>query len=168
MIVYLVRHGIAIDRDHDDVSSDEQRWLTKKGRYRTTQVAHGLKVLGCRPDTILSSPLVRAVQTAKILYEVLGTGSSFEESSFLRPDVPIAKAMEWVSTQQDASIMLVGHMPDIAALASEMIGGTGNIRITMKKAAVCAISFTDTPRPGKGRLEWLMQPNQLRSLADLK
>ncbi len=143
--------------------------LPRKGKKKTSRAALGLTVLRCNPDQIVSSTLVRAAQTAEIMRDTLSVESLPETSPYLRPDVPVKETVRWLAEQKVESIMLVGHMPDLSTLASVLISGNAEPRITMKKAAVCAISFSRTlPAEGKGRLEWLMQPRQLRSLADSK
>jgi phosphohistidine phosphatase SixA len=56
-------------------------------------------------------------------------------------------------------------MPDLAQLASALLASNTSLDIVFKKSGVCCISFDGTPRAGAGRLEWLLQPKQLRSLA---
>src|SRR6202012_5881267 len=72
MRIYLVRHGIAIDREDPDCPSEAERYLTPKGIQRTRQAARGLRELGVKPAALLTSPLVRAVQTGEIFCDVLG------------------------------------------------------------------------------------------------
>ncbi|NEO26328.1 MAG: phosphohistidine phosphatase SixA [Kamptonema sp. SIO4C4] len=76
MEVYLIRHGIAGDRN--DYPTDEERPLTDKGKSKTRKVAQRLKTLGLQFDLILTSPLRRAQQTATILQEV-GLSPTVEE-----------------------------------------------------------------------------------------
>src|SRR5271170_5224137 len=71
MLVYLVRHGIAVDREDPDCPPDAERPLTKKGIEKARLVLKGLLELGAKPDVILSSPLVRALQTAEIAAKVM-------------------------------------------------------------------------------------------------
>src|SRR5208282_4116021 len=66
MLVYLIRHGIAVDREEPDCPPDAERPLTKKGIEKARLVMAGLRELGAKPDVILSSPLVRAWQTAEL------------------------------------------------------------------------------------------------------
>jgi phosphohistidine phosphatase len=71
----------------------------------------------------------------------------------------------WLGKRPATEAMLVGHMPYLAETASELLGGTTRIMITLKRAGVCCISFESEPAEGKGRLEWLLQPRHLRALA---
>ncbi len=72
MRLYLMRHGIAIDREDPDCPPDPERYLTPKGIQRTRAAARGLRALRVKPTALLTSPYVRAVQTGEIICEVLG------------------------------------------------------------------------------------------------
>src|SRR5581483_8354066 len=72
MRLYLMRHGIAIDREDPDCPPDPERFLTPKGIQRTRAAARGLRALRVKPAALLTSPYVRAVQTGEIVCEVLG------------------------------------------------------------------------------------------------
>ena len=79
---YFIRHGIAIARNGE--RADEVRFLTPKGIDKTRQVAERLRDQGLQFDTLLTSPLVRAQQTAEIL-RAAGLSTQVEEFSSLRP-----------------------------------------------------------------------------------
>ena len=72
MILYLVRHGIAIDRADPKSPPEAERPLTAKGVQKTRLAALGLRALGAKPDVLITSPYVRAAQTAEIFAEALG------------------------------------------------------------------------------------------------
>ncbi len=71
MKLYLTRHGIAIDHIGGEIKNDWQRPLTEEGRKETKAVASALKKIGIRADLIVSSPLIRAKQTAEIITDIL-------------------------------------------------------------------------------------------------
>ncbi len=71
MLLYLMRHGIAIDREDPDCPPEEERYLTSKGIARTRSAAKGLSAMNVKPTQLLTSPYVRAVQTGEIVCEVL-------------------------------------------------------------------------------------------------
>ena len=73
MLVYLMRHGIAQDRDDPESPPDPDRQLTRKGAERTAEVARGLRALGVKPGAVLTSPYLRAAQTAAIAETALGS-----------------------------------------------------------------------------------------------
>src|SRR6202790_1151574 len=72
MILYLVRHGIAVDPNDPKSPPEPERPLTAKGVQKTRAAALGLQALGVKPDMLLTSPYVRAAQTAEIFAETLG------------------------------------------------------------------------------------------------
>src|SRR4029434_10395463 len=81
MNLYLMRHGIAVAADQPGIESDSGRPLTAKGTKRMRQAARGLRRLGVSFDTVLTSPFLRARQTAEIVAESLGLEDRLEEIS---------------------------------------------------------------------------------------
>lgn len=71
MNLYLIRHAIAVDEGDPEYAQDSLRPLTEKGRKKMRQIARGLRALGAEFDLIVSSPYVRARETAEILSDVL-------------------------------------------------------------------------------------------------
>src|SRR6202140_5468933 len=82
MRLYLVRHGVAVDREDPDSPPDTERPLTPKGVKKSHAAAVGLRALGVKPDAVLTSPWLRAVQTAEIFCEVIG----FPSNKIIRTD----------------------------------------------------------------------------------
>jgi len=165
MQLYLVRHGVAQERTDEDARPDSERHLTPRGRQRTARVAEGLAALGCSPDRIATSPLCRCDETARILAKALCGDASYEVCAFLAPGAEAAELVAWLRQCEGDSVMVVGHMPDVAEIASDLLATGGGVRITFKKAAVCCIVFDGPPGEGAGRLQWLLQPRQFRALA---
>lgn len=164
MIIYLFRHGIALDIGSQGISSDEERKLSGKGKEKTKEIAQGLKNIKCRPKKIISSPLTRAKQTADIAADILTPKTKVEVIDELAPGHPLKKTVKWLNGQEEGEIMLVGHNPDMEMLASLLVTGAETSDIRLKKASICRIVFCGKPEPGTGRLEWLMQPAQLVKL----
>lgn len=165
MNVYIVRHGIAEPLASPRAGSDRQRTLTANGRRRTRQAARGLKALGVQPDMIASSPFVRALETAGILLDVLLPDGDVEVCGFLAPGATADDLLSWLPETDCADPMVVGHNPDCADIAAALLGMSRNAILAFGKAAACCISFDAVPGLGDGRLEWLLQPKQLRMLA---
>lgn len=161
MVIYIFRHGIAVNVGDAGVTSDAERMLSPQGEQKTARTAAGLAAVGCAPERILSSPLVRARQTAAIAGDILRI-RKIEEVPQLKPGVSADEQIRWLAKETSVDTMLVGHMPDLADLASAMLCKQGTVEIQLKKAAACAISFEGKVRAGGGRLEWLIQPGQLR------
>ncbi|MBN1672733.1 MAG: phosphohistidine phosphatase SixA [Kiritimatiellae bacterium] len=162
MKLYLLRHGIAVDVGEEGVACDADRMLSAKGRKRTGKVVAGLARLGCQPERIVSSPLVRAAQTAQLAAEHLAPERGVSLCEGLAPGAPLAPLLAWLEKQTENALMLVGHMPDLADLAAVLLVRGAGPAMTFKKAGVCCLSFPDRVRAGEGCLEWLIQPKLLR------
>ncbi|MBM4154399.1 MAG: phosphohistidine phosphatase SixA [Lentisphaerae bacterium] len=162
MVVHFVRHGIADDGSSTD---DDLRPLSAEGRQKTAQIGRGLRQADCKPSLVASSPLVRAGQTAEILAEELRVEAPVATLPCLAPGGNFAEFMSWLEQQEAASVLVVGHMLDIAEFAQRCLTGRILFSMTFKKAAVCCVEFEEEPAAGRGRLEWLMQPGHLRQLA---
>ena len=113
--LYLVRHGRAAERG-DEWPDDGKRPLTPQGIDRFQQVVRGLSVLGVTIDIVLTSPLVRARQTADLLAGGLRPHPSVEVTDVLAPGAPVADVMAALAQARRAkSIACVGHEPDLGA-----------------------------------------------------
>lgn len=163
MELYIVRHGEAVAVEDTEGGTDAERALTEEGRKKTADVGRRLRALDCRPGRIGSSPLVRARQTAEVLAQALGPDVPVESCAFLAPGAGPAAVVEWLRRLRDAQVMIVGHMPDLADIASGLLARGARLDILFKKSAVCCIAFEGRPAEGEGRLEWLMQPREMRA-----
>jgi phosphohistidine phosphatase len=146
--VYLVRHGIAAERGtYDD---DEQRPLTNKGHSKTITVAQSLLATGLKFDLILSSPLVRASQTAEILKQA-GLSKTIKMNEFLKPDGNIEQWLEWQQIWQlqhpESKLALVGHQPDLGNWAEMLLWGSIKGQITVKKAGIIGLKLPHLGTP---------------------
>jgi phosphohistidine phosphatase len=159
--LYIVRHATAEPRGQ---GPDEERALTPKGSARAAEVARGLRALGCRPERVLTSPLRRAEQTARILAETLCPDAPFEMCERLAPGASAEQLATELAGAVEGSVMVVGHAPDVTDIAAGLVCGRCGLDIAFKKAAACCISFRSGPVLGEGRLEWLLQPSHLRAL----
>ncbi len=161
MQLYIVRHGIA---EEPGEGPDEERALTAKGAARMAKVARGLRALKCRPGRVLTSPLRRAEQTARILAEALCPEAPLVMCEQLAPGASVPELLGELAGVAEESVMLVGHNPDLPRLAGRLLCARGRAEALLKKGAVCCLTFDAAPAPGTGRLDWLLQPAQLRAL----
>lgn len=160
--IYLVRHGIAAERGKD-WPDDTQRPLTHKGVARMKDVTAGLKDLGVTLDLILTSPLLRARQTAEVLHEGLGCATALEETTLLAPGGRPADLIDHLRSHKKAGhVALVGHEPDLGQLAAFLIGAKAPL--VFKKGGVCRIDFEKFPPVPPGQLHWFALPRMLRSI----
>ncbi len=162
--LYLVRHAIAADRS-DKWPDDTERPLTHGGAARMREVVKGLAALEVEPDVIVSSPLVRAVETAEILVKGLKSTPKLVTAPALAPGgstSAIANALASVGKGQ--SIAVVGHEPGLGELAAWLVGARRPL--PFKKGGVCQIDLAEWPPVARGgTLMWLATPKMLRALA---
>ena len=148
MQVYLIRHGIAAERG--TYSNDEQRPLVKKGREKTTKVAQYLLSKELQFKLILTSPLVRAHQTAEILQQE-GLAETIQIFEALKPGGAIASWLEWLQQYQlehpDSKLALVGHQPDLVNWAEMLICGSIRNQLELKKAGVIGLKLPTLGTP---------------------
>lgn len=157
MILYFLRHGLAFDKEawHKD---DSLRPLTARGMKNMLREAETMRTLGLNLDVIVTSPLVRAYQTADIVArrldlkndlvqdERMGVGFGYEELPAILEDHPRAQ-----------QIMLVGHEPGLSQAIGVLTGGGG---VVCKKGALARVDITSRD-PLQGLLVWLLPPKIL-------
>jgi phosphohistidine phosphatase len=160
MEIYIVRHGDALDRADPSVTSDEMRPLTERGRDEVALQASVLARLGVKPQLVLSSPLVRARQTADILADALGPKGGFAISDELAPGGSLAGVLnDILSHGRPSQTVLTGHMPGVGELAGFLAWNDRECLIPFRTAGVCRVDLPDdAPRPGHGALRWLLPP----------
>jgi phosphohistidine phosphatase len=164
MDLLIVRHAIAFDRDRNRWRDDAERPLSPAGMRRARKAAAGLKKLTPRPERVLTSPLVRARQTARILTDVAGWPAA-EEMPELSPGEPALAVLELLGADRGKLTAVVGHQPELGHLLGAcLLGAGGALPIEMKKNAVACVSFPGRPRPGQAALIWLATPKMLRAL----
>jgi len=162
MQLYLMRHGAALDVGMPGVTRDAVRPLSPEGIAITIEVARGLAAINVCPDGVAASPLIRARQTAELIARGTGCKRAVAVCEGLAPGGRTADVLEWRKTFAAEALLLVGHLPEIAMLASELLAGHPNMNLAFKKAALCCIGFEAAPLPGNGCLEWFMPPRFLR------
>mgnify|MGYP003575107651 CR=1 FL=1 len=167
MNLYLMRHGIALTRDDPSVAHDAERPLTGKGMKRMRKAAKGLRELDIPFDSILTSPLARARQTADIVASALGMQAQLEEISGLAPESTVEHLMFGLTRYQDRQhVLLVGHEPLLSDTAAYLLGGRKpvNLVFEFKKGGLCRIEIDKLPAAAPGKLHWFLTPKQLRQL----
>jgi phosphohistidine phosphatase len=167
MNLYIIRHAIAVDEGISEYESDSERPLTDKGRKKMRQIAKGLRSLGVEFDLILSSPYVRARETAEILAEVFKMKKKIDFSDNLipmgNPELLITEVNEKFSVE---SMAVVGHEPHLSALVSLLVGENGKLDVTLKKGGACYLSADDLHQERRATLQWLLTPRILTEISD--
>jgi phosphohistidine phosphatase len=160
--LYLVRHAIAAEGG-DAWPDDTKRPLTSKGAARFRKVVRGLRQMNVTVDLVLTSPLVRARQTADILAEGLKPAPTIAVTATLSPGSSPAQTAEALAQFRKARrIALVGHEPGLGELAAWLIGASAPVEF--KKGGVCRIDAPAVPPQGSGRLVWHATPRMLKKL----
>lgn len=164
----LFRHGIAVEREEWS-GDDADRPLTDKGRRRVRQVAVGLRAMDVRLTHILASPMVRAVETAKLLQTVFLMRSAVQLTDALLPDaVPELLLGLLQELPPESCVACVGHEPHLGQTAGLLLCGRSSEAFSLKKGGACSIDVSIPPKPGRGVLQWWLTPGQLRSLRKKK
>ena len=165
MELYIVRHGIAVDREDPKCPPDPERFLTDEGKERSRQVAKGVAEIASVPDLMLTSPYLRALQTAEIFAGVLEySKNKIRQSDLLLPGAePLQLFRELARDKDLCSVFIFGHAPHLDDVLATSIGTKHHIS-SLKKAGV---AFVELKRlvPPSGELIWLGTPKLLRKLA---
>lgn len=163
--VLVIRHAVAFERDRRRWPDDGKRPLTTEGIQKFRKGARGLARLAGPAEQVLTSPLVRAVQTAEILTAVTGWPAALEVPH-LAPGQSTQQALALIREHSAGCLAVVGHEPGLSRLVAIAIGGTASrASIALKKSGVACLEFGRVVRPGGAQLLWLATPRLLRSLS---
>ncbi len=156
MLLHLLRHADAGDPE-SWTGPDSLRPLSAKGRRQSKRLGDHLAAIGFTADVIVTSPKIRAEQTADIVGERLGVPVTVDDR--LAGGFDLESLDELLTDAGDPDrIVLVGHDPDFSDMLSSLCGP----KLEMKKGALARIE-TDRPiRAGRGTLRWLLPPDALK------
>lgn len=162
MRVVLIRHAIAVPAGTPGVP-DAERPLTPRGKRRFHEAARGLARVLRRPDTLLTSPLPRALATAEIAARAWGR---------VRPTAAPALAHGSLDDllgllaghPEEATVVLVGHEPSLSALLARLLGSPVADRLGFRKGGAALVKLAGAPAHGGGRLVWYLPPKIMRAL----
>ena len=164
MQLYIVRHGIAIDREDPKSPADPERFLTEEGIDKTKEVAKGVARLGISPDLLISSPYVRAMQTAEIFAAAL----DYPKPKIRQTDslLPGSEATlfykELAKDKQSSTVFCFGHAPQLDDLIAAGLGSKRHVS-ALKKAGIALLELKRVSPPD-GQLVWLATPKLLRKI----
>lgn len=154
MELLLMRHADAVD----GYGNDFNRVLSDKGRKQAEKMGDWLKEIKMQPDIVITSPLIRAMETAKIVTDRFGARAAARTDERLAcgmtPDDAASLIHETVNPGD--TIMLVGHAPDLGILTSYLIGATEGT-VEMRKSAIACLQVDRMGRAGS-ILRWLITP----------
>ena len=167
MNLYFMRHGIAVAADDAEVTQDDKRPLTNKGMKRMRRAARGLRRLNIPFDAILTSPVLRARQTAEIVAAALGMEAQLEEISGLAPESTVQHLLFGLTRYQDREhLLVIGHEPLLSRTIASLLCGSAvkGFEIPVRKGSLCRIELNAISPPGPCILHWFLTPKQLRLL----
>lgn len=155
--LYFLRHGKAWSRA-DWREDDDLRPLTAAGEALVRAEGRAIKSMGLAPEVIVTSPLARARRTAAIVAEELGMSDRLVEDSRLAHGFDAGRLAEIVESQGEvASLMVVGHEPELSDTVAELTGGG---RVDFKKGGLARVDVKG-PQLDDGILAWLLTPAQI-------
>ncbi len=161
MLLYLVRHGIAIERDDPNCPVEAERHLTAKGVEKTREAAAGLRALGLKPRALLSSPYLRALQTAEIVCDELGLAlSRLKRTPALLPEASPAELFRELKRVHAEEVMCFGHAPNLDDVIAHALGASHPVT-ALKKAGVACVEL-ESLAAGRGVLQWMATAKMLR------
>ncbi|MDO3378492.1 SixA phosphatase family protein [Geoalkalibacter halelectricus] len=153
MLLFLVRHAKAVERSFD--IAEENRYLTPEGRERFRAAAATLRKKGMAAEVIVSSPLVRAVQTAEILAEALAFKGLLTIDELLVPGFSLEELRKLLGRHPGVkSLACVGHEPDLGELGGTLLGMPE--AFPLSKGAVLALDWEPQKEVEKARFLWLL------------
>jgi phosphohistidine phosphatase len=165
--LYLLRHGTAVEPGTPGFENDADRPLIPKGERRLRSAAAAMKILELSFDSILSSPFVRARQTAEI---VAGELKLMRRIQFFDGLVPGGNPKALIHALNELkpapeNILLVGHEPYLSRLISLLVSGHADAVIEMKKGGLCKLEVVELQHGQCARLAWLLTPAQMELMA---
>lgn len=168
MRLYLMRHGNAMRRDNPACPPDPERPLTKKGIYRTRSAAGGLRSLGIFPKVIVSSPYLRAMQTAEIVARVFDLDpNNIVKSDALKPKSEPKSLILELALIQGSAILCTGHATNLDLVIAEILGHSGAPCTKLKKSGVACLEHRRL-NATRGHILWLSDAKMLRRMAEFE
>ena len=164
MNLFILRHGIAVERDPSSFPDDSKRPLTLKGEDRIRLVCDAIREMDISFDQILSSPFLRARQTADIVASELNLRTVLGFRDELKPGADFKALIRRINLLRPApeNILLVGHEPDLSLLISQLISGQSETLVDLKKGGLAKLEIKERLRPARcATLNWLLTPKQM-------
>jgi len=167
MNLFCLRHGVAVERDPQSFPDDSRRPLTLKGEDRVRLVCDAMQALELSFDGIISSPFLRARQTAEIVANGLGLRRDLQFREELTPTGDPKALLRFINRRQPApeNLLLVGHEPYLSELVSVLICGQPDAAIDLKKNGLAKLEVPGRLKYSRcATLIWLLSPRQLALL----
>jgi phosphohistidine phosphatase len=159
MNLYIVRHAIAVERGAPGYDDDSQRPLTDDGRKKMKKIVQGLHQLNMELNTVLTSPYVRAKDTAILLAKEFEIKDKVALSDNLIPPGNFESLINEIREKYDVdNLALVGHEPMLSSLISWLVTGNTDMKVVLKKGGVAYLTTDNLYQDGRATLHWLLTP----------
>jgi phosphohistidine phosphatase len=166
MEIFLLRHGQAVQRGTPGFEDDAARPLTPKGRKQLKRVTRAMVAMGLEFDLLLTSPLLRARETAEVVATVLKVGKRLQTCEALSADrepAALIRALQRLKPVPE-SLLLVGHEPFLSRLISQLVTGGPDLEMDFPKAGLCKLKLEKWHAGKCARLAWLLTPQQMKRM----
>jgi len=164
MEVILVRHAIAHERNRQRWPDDSQRPLTAEGIRKFRKAARGIGACLPTAPALLTSPYVRARETAAMLGKVAKLAKAIECPE-LAASESAQRGFVLLRTRKERAVILVGHEPWLSEfLAAALAGADARLQIEFRKGGAACIEFDGRPEAGRATLKWMLTPRVLRAM----
>jgi len=160
MFLYVLRHGDAVQNSS---LHDSERPLSDLGKLQAEAAGRFLRSSNIRVDRILSSPLIRAVETATIVQKALNL-SYAEQSEYLVPGTRKNELFELINSKNGNSILLAGHEPHLSETVSLLLTGREDLPLQFRKCSLACLVASEPVRAGHAALQWLVTTEQMQLL----
>jgi phosphohistidine phosphatase len=167
MNLYILRHAIAVEHGAPGITNDDDRPLTDKGIRKLKKVIKAIAAMDLEFDVILSSPLIRAKQTAEITADELKLRKNLKFTNDLKPGGNPRTLIQHINelSSKPGNIVLVGHEPYLSKLIALLSSGNTDTRIDLKKAGLCKMEIETLQYARCATLCWLLTPGQMELMA---
>lgn len=161
MDLYVIRHADAAPLGEGGITRDSDRPLTKKGEEQAKRLATGFQNQGIRLGMVLTSPLVRARQTAEGMLQAWpNPAPELRVCEELAPGGKRRKLSRFLRELGSNPVALVGHQPDLGEFVAWLIGSK-KAELDLAKGGIAFVLCEREPGKGRGRLAWLVTPEWL-------
>lgn len=159
-----MRHAEAVDLGSGGITRDADRPLTEKGQRQARRVGRLLKRLGVTFDLALTSPFVRARETAALVLETMASDLKARPSSEFTPSGEDDAMWQAIAHAEGSSVLVVGHLPSIGSLAGSLLGSLSEQPLHFYKGSLVALRCDQDGRKPHVTLEWMLSPSVVKRL----
>ena len=161
--LYILRHGIAVERGAAGFTQDSERPLTAEGKQKLRRIIKAMRAQELEFDLILTSPYLRARQTAELVAGAFRLRSKVQICPPLVAEADAEEVVEHLKAMQPMpeNLLLVGHEPQLSQLISLLLTGSPNLSLTFKKGGLCKLTVPMWKAVPCAILDWLLTPRQM-------